>query len=199
MFYLVRHGETAWNVLGQQASFTDLCLTPHGEAQARTLKPRLSEINFSEVWCSPLRRARKTCELAGFIEHAEIIEDLTEWHAGDYEGMKSADIEQLQPGWSMMTHGAPGGESVEKIKLRVSRVLERMQKTSGDILIFSSSHFLRALTACFLGQEPAFGRHLPLATAALSILDKDNNMPVIRLWNASGQGNGARKIRMHRL
>lgn len=182
MFYLVRHGETAWNVAGLQTSFTDLSLTPRGCEQALTLKPYLANKSFTQIWCSPLRRACETCRLAGFEEY-QIKADLTEWNAGDYEGLKTSDISKREPGWTMMTHGAPGGESPQQIKNRAQCVMRNMFETQGDILIFSSSHFLRALTACFLGQEPSFGKHLPLQTAALSILDFENKTPVVRVWN----------------
>lgn len=183
MLYLVRHGETAWNVAGLQTSFTDLSLTPRGCEQALSLKPYLADKNFTQIWCSPLMRARETCRLAGFGESAQIKAELTEWNAGDYEGLKTSEIYEKQPGWAMMTHGAPGGESVAQIKNRAQSVLKQILETRGDILIFSSSHFLRALSACFLGQEPNFGKHLPLRTGALSILDFENRTPVIKLWN----------------
>lgn len=183
MFYLVRHGETAWNVAGLQASFTDLPLTKKGCDQALRLKPYFEAKNFSQVWCSPLMRARETCQLAGFEQRVEIKSDLTEWHAGDYEGLKAEDIRQNHPEWSMMTHGAPKGESPEQIQVRSKRVIMQMLEAEGDIVIFSSSHFLRALAACFLGLEPSFGRHLFLGSATVSILDHQNQIPVIKLWN----------------
>lgn len=183
MFYLVRHGETAWNVAGLQASFTDVALTEHGHHQASQLKFYLEKKNFKEVWRSPLSRVRETCRLAGFERRAEIKTDLTEWNAGDYEGLKTSEISQKHRGWSMMTHGAPGGESPEQIEVRAGKVIKEMLEVNGDVLIFSSSHFLRALAGCFLGLGSRFGRQLPLSTAALSILAYDNQVPVIKLWN----------------
>ena len=183
MFYLIRHGETDWNVAGLQTSFTDLPLNQTGRRQALALKFYLKKKDFAQVWCSPLLRACETCELAGFGEQAHVRPDLTEWHAGEYEGLKTEEIQQKYPGWSMMTHGAPGGESLEQIEQRARQVIEAMCSAKGDILIFSSSHFLRALAACFVGLSPAFGKNLFLGSATVSILDEIRQGPVIRLWN----------------
>lgn len=158
-------------------------LTPTGEAQAKELKPYLGKINFSEVWCSPLLRARETCKLAGFADRAVIVPELTEWNAGEYEGLENTEIRKRHPDWAMMIHGAPGGESVADIEKRVAVVIDRMKTTQGNVLIFSSSHLIRALAACFIGQSPSFAVHLQLGRGAVSVLDYENRVPVIRLWN----------------
>jgi probable phosphoglycerate mutase len=83
--YLVRHGETAWSLSGQHTGRTDIPLTEQGQNDARKLAGRLRAVKFSRVFTSPLQRARRTCELAGLNEVAEIEPDLTEWNYGDYE------------------------------------------------------------------------------------------------------------------
>lgn len=62
--YVIRHGETAWSRSGQHTGRTDLPLSEPGEAEARALAPWLRGIHFGHVLTSPLRRARRTCELA---------------------------------------------------------------------------------------------------------------------------------------
>ena len=64
--YLARHGETAWSLTGQHTGLTDLPLTERGERNAERLGKRLKELTFAKVWTSPLQRAVRTCELAGF-------------------------------------------------------------------------------------------------------------------------------------
>lgn len=185
MFYLVRHGETAWSLAGKHTSSTDLHLTDNGLGQAKNLKLGLEKLSFSEVWCSPLIRARETCQLTGFGERTEIMPELTEWDYGQYEGLTNAEIKKNRPNWNVFEHGAPGGESPTQAQARIQVVLTRMQQATGNILMFSSAHILRTLTACYLGQGPGFGKHLFLGTASLSILGYEHQNPVIKLWNAS--------------
>src|SRR5262249_47230863 len=92
MIYLARHGETAWSLTGQHTGLTDLPLTEIGERNARRLRDRLVGLTFARVLTSPLRRAKQTCELAGFGSVAEIDRDLVEWDYGEYEGRRTVEI-----------------------------------------------------------------------------------------------------------
>ena len=96
--YLIRHGETAWSLSGRHTSRTDVPLTAKGERDARTLAVRLRPAGLTDVLTSPRLRARQTCELAGFGSSCKIEPDLAEWDYGDYEGLLSAEIQQLCPG-----------------------------------------------------------------------------------------------------
>ena len=78
--YLARHGETAWSLTGQHTGLTDLPLTERGEENARRLGEPLRRLTFAKVFTSPLRRAMRTCELAGFQSVAEVDRDLVEWN-----------------------------------------------------------------------------------------------------------------------
>jgi broad specificity phosphatase PhoE len=78
--YVARHGETAWSLSGQHTGLTDLPLTDRGERNASRLGERLKGLTFSKVFTSPLQRAMRTCELAGFGTLAEIDRDLLEWN-----------------------------------------------------------------------------------------------------------------------
>ena len=183
--YLARHGETAWSLSGQHTGLTDLPLTERGEQNARRLAERLKEISFAKVFSSPLQRARRTCELAGFGDRAEIDRDLLEWNYGEYEGRRTADIHKERPDWQLFRDGCPGGESPQEVGARADRVIKRMRAIQGNALIFSSGHLLRVLTARWLGLEPADGKYFLLSTASLSALGYEHNLsqPVIQLWN----------------
>jgi len=183
--FLARHGETAWSVSGQHTGHTDLPLTGHGEANARRLGEGLRHASFDAVFTSPLQRARRTCELAGFAERAELDPDLVEWDYGNYEGLRTAEIRAKRPDWRLFRDGCPGGESVEQISARADRVIARWRKLDATILAFSSGHILRVIAARWLGMPAAAGAYLVLGTGSLSQLgyDHDRSEPAIRLWN----------------
>jgi probable phosphoglycerate mutase len=183
--YLARHGETAWSLSGQHTGLTDLPLTARGERNARRLGERLAGRTFAKVFASPLQRAAKTCELAGFGGAAVVDPDLVEWNYGDYEGKKTAEILKERPGWRLFRDGCPGGESVAQIGARADRVLARLRAVGGDVLVFSSGHILRVLAVRWLGLPPSDGRLLLLSTASLSILgyEHEKDEPALRLWN----------------
>jgi probable phosphoglycerate mutase len=183
--YLARHGETAWAVTGQHTGLTDIPLTERGERNARRLGERLQGLTFARVFTSPLQRARRTCELAGFGTAAAVDPDLVEWNYGAYEGRRSEDIHRERPGWQLFRDGCPGGESAADVGARADRVLARVRAGDGNVLVFSSGHFLRVLAARWLGLEPAGGRYFTLNTATLSILgyEHDKSEPIVRLWN----------------
>lgn len=183
--YLARHGETAWTISGQYTGLTDLPLTERGERNARRLAERLRGLTFVKVFTSPLQRAARTCELAGFAAVAEVDGDLLEWNYGQYEGRLSAEVHKEHPDWQLFRDGCPGGESPSEVGTRADRVLKRVLAVEGDVLIFSSGHFLRAFAARWLGLDVAIGRFFMLSTASLSALGYEHNLsqPVIRLWD----------------
>ena len=182
---LVRHGETAWSLSGQHTGLTDLALTERGKVNAVRLSARLKGLTFGQVLTSPLKRAKQTCELAGFGAIAEVDDDLVEWNYGAYEGKTSAEIYKQQPEWNLFQDGCPQGESVAEIGGRADRVVERIREFDGNVLLFSSGHFLRVLAARWIGLEAKAGQHFYLGTASLSIICYEHNRrdPVIRLWN----------------
>jgi probable phosphoglycerate mutase len=183
--YLARHGETAWSLSGQHTGRTDLPLTDRGERNARSLGERLKGHKFAKVFTSPLQRASRTCELAGFGAVAETDADLMEWNYGEYEGVRSVEIHAKRPDWQLFRDGCPGGEMPAEIGRRADGVVGRVRAAGGDVLLFSSGHFLRVFAARWLGLEPGGGRLLLLSTASLSVLSYEHNLsePAIKLWN----------------
>jgi broad specificity phosphatase PhoE len=183
--YIARHGNTAWTASGQHTGRTDLPLTPDGERNAVRLGERLEGMKFAKVFTSPLQRAARTCELAGFGNRAEVDPDLLEWDYGQYEGRTSAEILQQNPHWVLFRDGAPGGESPPQIAQRADRVVARVRGIAGDVLLFSSAHFTRVLAARWLGLGPEFAAYFLLTPASLSALSYEHELsrPVIQLWN----------------
>jgi probable phosphoglycerate mutase len=186
IIYLARHGETAWSLTGQHTGLTDLPLTERGERNASRLQQRLKGLTFAKVFTSPLQRARRTCELAGFGTVAEIDRDLVEWDYGAYEGRRTAEIRAERPDWQLFRDGCPGGESPAQVAARADRAVSRLRAVEGNVLLFSSGHLLRVLTVRWLGFElTTQARSFMLSTASLSALGYEDSLsrPVVRLWN----------------
>ena len=186
IIYLARHGETAWSLTGQHTGLTDLPLTERGEYTARRLGERLRGLTFAKVFTSPLQRATKTCELAGFADRAEVDPDLVEWDYGDYEGRRGSEIRTDRPDWNLFRDGCPGGESPAQVAARADRVISRVRAIEGDVLLFTSGHFIRVLATSWIGLDPTVNsRSFMLSTASLSALGYEESLsrPVIRFWN----------------
>jgi broad specificity phosphatase PhoE len=183
--FLIRHGETQWSLTGRHTGRTDLPLTENGERGAAHLHGLLQRITFTHVLTSPLQRARRTCELAGFGAVAQVEPDLHEWDYGDYEGRTTAEIHAQQPGWDVFQNGCPQGESTGQISQRADRVLAGLRPMDGTVALFSHGHFLRALAVRWIGLPVHEGRHFALDTASLSMLGFNGEIPAISLWNAS--------------
>lgn len=195
--WLLRHGATEWARNGRHTGSTDIPLLPEGELEARALAPVLSGVRFQAVLVSPLQRARRTCELAGLGDQAEICDDLREWDYGLYEGITTPEIRQQVPGWTVFTHPCPGGESLEDVQRRCERLLQRLRTdlhSAGEgparIALFAHGHILRSLAGTWLGQGPAGGAHLSLGTGSISVLSSERELPVIQRWNAPIAASG---------
>lgn len=182
--WLMRHGETAWSRTGQHTGGADIALTPEGEQQARALGAALKGQTFDRVFSSPLRRAQRTCELAGFAAEATLTADLREWNYGRYEGLTSEDIQREHPGWSIWGDGPDGGETIEEVAARAARVIEAVtESVEGRVALFAHGHILRVLTATWLGLEPRGARYFALSTGSISVLGFERDTRVIRSWN----------------
>jgi broad specificity phosphatase PhoE len=180
--WLVRHGETEWSRTGRHTGATDLPLTAAGEAAASALRPRLAGTTFARVLTSPRERARRTAALAGFA-NAVPDDRLAEWDYGEYEGVTTPEIRRSEAGWTIWTHGAPGGETAEQVTARLDAVVADIRATHGPVLVFSHGHALRALAARWLGLLVTDGHLFMLDTGTVSVLGFEHDEPAIRRWN----------------
>jgi broad specificity phosphatase PhoE len=184
--FVARHGDTAWTDSRQRTGRTDIPLNESGEERARLLGARLRRFSFVRVFTSPLRRASKTCELAGCGAAAEPDPDLVEWDYGRFEGMLTKNILKQQPGWELFRDGCPDGESPDDVASRAERFIARVRGIEGDVLAFSSAHIIRMIAARWLGLPPQTGRFFycrPASVGVLGFEHKNRNEPIIGLWN----------------
>lgn len=182
---LVRHGETEWSASGQHTSRTDLPLTGPGRRRAEELGAILGQRDWALVLCSPLRRARETCQLAGLGQRSVIDEDLREWDYGEYEGLTTPEIRERQPDWVLWRDGCPDGETPEQVGARADEALERLSQAGGDALAFAHGHILRVMAARWVGEPVSFGSRLALSAGALCALGFERETRVIGEWNCT--------------
>jgi probable phosphoglycerate mutase len=181
--FAIRHGETAWSLTGQHTGTTDIPLTDNGRRLAEKMRPFLAAEAFALVLCSPLHRARETCELAGLGDQAVIDPDLVEWNYGQYEGMPPKQIQEMALGWLIFRDGCPGGEAPEHVGARVDRVIARCRSADGDTALFAHGHVLRVFAARWIGLPPDGGQHFLLNTGTLCVLGYYREIPAVRIWN----------------
>ena len=185
---LLRHGETEWSLNGRHTGTTDLPLTEHGEERARAVEPVLRDRDFALVLTSPLQRAVRTAELAGFgADRIEREPDLVEFDYGDYEGLTTPQIREERPDWDLWRDGTPNGETPAEVRARVDRVIRRatpVMDDGKDVLLVAHSHVLRALAAAWVGLPDDGGANFVLSTGGIAELGYEHGHRVIDLWNA---------------
>lgn len=187
---LLRHGATEWSASGKHTGRTDVPLNAHGEQQAARVAQLIADRTFALVLASPLRRAQQTAQLAG-LSHVETDANLVEWDYGGYEGLTTAQIRALLPGWSLWRDGVTAhadgqlGETAADVGERADRVIARVLPVlgRGDVALVSHGHFLRVLAARWLSLPPTGGAMLALDTASVSVLGFEHGAPVLRQWN----------------
>jgi broad specificity phosphatase PhoE len=181
---LVRHASTEWSTAGRHTGLTDIALDEAGKVAAGTLEAPLKSIGSSTVYSSPLQRALDTCAIAGLAQDVRIDSDLVEWDYGEYEGLTSAEIERMRPGWNLFDDGCPGGESASHVGGRADAFLRRIGAAGGGVVIaFAHGHLLRVLAARWLGLPPEWGRSLMLGAPSISTLVWEHGNPAIDGWN----------------
>ena len=181
--FAIRHGETAWSLSGQHTGATDIPLTDNGRRLAERMRSVIAKQAFALVLCSPMQRARETCELAGLGNKAVIDHDLAEWNYGEYEGLTPSQIHESAPGWLIFRDGCPGGESPEEVAARADRVIARARAAEGDAALFAHGHVLRVLAARWIGLPAGSGQHFLLDTGTLCVLGYYRDIPAVKVWN----------------
>lgn len=185
---IIRHSDTDWTDAHRHTGSTDLALSAKGEAHALLLAQRLAGMTFAKVYTSPLARVRRTCELAGFDAHAEVLPDLAEWNMGDDEGRTTAEIQRDRPGWDMFRDGPSRGEVLSQVSVRADRFVKLVKTRTGDTAAFASGQIIRCIAASWLGMPALVAKCFSVDTCGVGILSFEHNTaePVVSLWNDVG-------------
>jgi broad specificity phosphatase PhoE len=181
--WLLRHGDTSWTRAQRHTGRQDVPLSRTGRAQARRAGLTLVGRPFTHVLVSPQLRAIETCRLVGLAEDAQVREELAEWDYGDYEGLTDEETQQRTPGWNLFRDGCPGGETPDQVQARVGRVLDIVRPLEGPCLLVSHGKLLRALAARWLDRDIMMGSILPMDPAAICLLEREGDRPLLRLRN----------------
>lgn len=179
--YLVRHGETAWNLESRFQGWADQPLSALGEEQAKALAQRLANIRFRSAYCSDLQRAKKTAEILLGDRKISInqIRDLREMNLGELDGLAEREVLERFPkvvaAWRDNPTDVvmPGGESIQQVQERAWRAVREIWKKHEDDTVLLVGHHTvnKALICEVLGIPLAKSRVLRQPPCSLSVID----------------------------
>jgi probable phosphoglycerate mutase len=147
------------------------------------LKDRLQKIQFDAVFSSPLQRARRTAELAGF-SHPQLTALLREVDYGEYEAMTTKAIRESRPDWELYRDGSPGGETPAQIYARALAFINLGSAAGARVLAFSHGHFLRVVAIAWMKLDVKAASTLDLDVATLGLLRDDDKGRLLAMWNS---------------
>ncbi|MEN8615135.1 histidine phosphatase family protein [Dehalogenimonas sp. THU2] len=194
--FIARHAETDWNRYKRiQGGGSDTPLNETGLRQVKCLAGRLATEKLEAIVSSPLGRARVTAEAIA-REHGQVaIEfepDLREIDAGEMEGMS---VNQIGGSLGVLLTAAtedglprlPGGESLNDVRDRAWRVIEKLVERfpDGEVLIVSHYFVVLSLVCRVLGLPPEAIRRFRMNTGSLSVIEVDAAGTRLIVYNES--------------
>ena len=196
-WFLVRHGETAWNVEGRAQGHVDTPLSEVGRRQAELAAARLAGVPFAAAYSSDLPRALEAARLIlnGRSTHLCAAPDLRELSYGEWEGVTYREVQERYPAPYVelmsgdVTFAPPGGESVEDLVHRVAALQGRLRKTHCDgenVLVVGHGGSLRALLVTVLDLPVTSFWRFKLDLGSLSIVTLTREGATLDLWNDTG-------------
>jgi broad specificity phosphatase PhoE len=192
LILLVRHGATEWSEDGRHTGRTDLPLTDKGRRQADRLPPLLATLSDGAlplVFTSPLQRAKETARRAAPGVDATVVDALAEYDYGDYEGLTSAEIDAIHPGWELFKDGCPAGENLHQVIARCDAFIAKLERTGAGraAIVFTHGHLSRLLTTRLVGLNAEAGAVLQNDAASVGIISDKRGHYVITGWNIRAQ------------
>lgn len=191
--YLVRHGESEWNILSKVQGQSDTELTDLGREQARRAAERLSKEKIDIIFSSDLSRAYDTAKIIGEKLGLEVntFEELREIKFGVWEGLTTQDILDKYSKehiiWMTEPHNLklPEAERLIDLQERLLRIVNILLKDNKDknILIVSHGVSIKALILGILGIDISHYNKLTIGNTSLSIIEFRDFSPVLRVLN----------------
>jgi len=152
MIYLIRHGQTDWNLFNRANGITDTFLNAAGLEQAKQLASELKEVKFNACFCSPQTRARQFCEII-YKGSISFDDRLTEINCGEFEGMEET-AEMMQSFWYAIKNGDKGTEHFEIFGKRNFSLCDLIthEYKGKNVLIVTHAANARVINYYFSGQ-----------------------------------------------
>jgi broad specificity phosphatase PhoE len=163
--YLVRHGETRWNVEGRYQGQLDPPLNERGEAQARATARELAAVGVEAIYSSDLARAHQTAQALAELVGLPVVTDsrLREINQGEWQGILIGDIRSQWPEdiarWEQQPWECcpPGGESLQEIQARIQEAIDEIvrRRPDGTVAVFTHKLPIALLKIRYRGDDPA--------------------------------------------
>ena len=194
-WYLVRHGETEWNLQGRIQGHTDVPLCELGRKKIQALRTRLAGLSFSAVYSSDLSRTVETAQILADNTKAsvQVDSDLREFSYGEWEGLTDEEILARDPeafaqrfSQREVDFAAPGGESALQLLRRVRRFYRKAASMHGpdeNLLVTAHGGSVRALALCLLDLPDEHFWRFRVDCASLSVIRNYSSGRVLETWN----------------
>lgn len=157
--FVIRHGQTNANLNHIIAGVTDIPLNENGILQAKEASNKIKDIKFDKVFCSPLKRAKMTCELVNpKCSIIEYVPNIIERNAGEYEGKDMSTLD-LNEYWNYhLKKHYDGAEDIDKLFERVYAFIESLKRkyNNENILVVTHDGICRCI-ACYFNGIPEDG------------------------------------------
>ena len=203
-FYIVRHGQTNWNILGKTQGHGNSDLTPKGENQALELSKAIKEYPIDYIYSSDLGRAVQTAEIIGSTIGVDVIQtpSLREMGFGDWEGLLIEEIKKdhakTYETWRNQPHlvNIPNGETLHIIKDRVDAFIKELNEKYDNkhILLVSHSVTVRVMLLSFLNSGVENIYRIKQDNTALNIVEYRDYGPVVIKMNDTSHMKNNEKI-----
>jgi phosphoserine phosphatase len=203
-FYIVRHGETQWNLEGRIQGHIDTELTDKGVEQARLASERLKHERIDAVFASDKKRATKTGETIAAAHGLDVETTplLREAYLGEWQGLSMSEVAERYPEEyakyraDSIANRPPGAEYLQDVIKRCDEFLKQVLAKHPEQYIAVAAHggSVRGLIAAAFGLGPDVYRRIRLDNGGLTIIDITDSKPLLVLLNDTcylqGQGLG---------
>lgn len=192
--YLVRHGESEWNIIKKIQGHKDTQLTPKGLNQAKLLGKRLKEdnIKIDRIYSSDLTRAYKTAQIIAENLNLDVtpMKEFREISFGIWEGMTNDEIIKNYKKEQILWRNEPeklhvkGAETLEELQKRAMKGINKIiHQDVKNILVVSHSATLKTIILGMLGIDLNFFKNLTISNVSLSIIELRDYNNVLKLFN----------------